>query len=102
MGHDGGMETRVLNEQQNSNDLLAVVNNCDCPFKIGEVAVFKSWFRFEVYITKVLPIHIEYWGEGWLPEIKKATIEQKQMWYDNDNYELVIEELYSFPKQQKT
>lgn len=70
-----------------------------CPFKEGEIAVFESWMRFEVYISRVMSIHIESWERGFCwngPMITKATPEQKKLWYENDNYELVIEELSNY------
>ncbi len=68
-----------------------IVNRC--PFEIGEIAVFESWFRFEKYISQVTQIHIDYYGQGWMPTITKATAEQKKLWYENGKYEIVIEEL---------
>lgn len=62
----------------------------ECPFEVGEIVVFESSFRFETYIAQVQSIHLEYWGCGWLPQITKATPEQKQAWYENGKYELVI------------
>lgn len=69
-------------------------NSKQCPFVEGEIAVFKSSFRQETYISKVQQIHIDYWNSGWIPEISKATLEQKQQFYENNDYELVISSNY--------
>lgn len=64
-----------------------------CPFKLGEIAVFESWFRREVYISRIMQVHIDYYLDAGIPTIRKATKEEKKMWYENENHELVIEEL---------
>jgi hypothetical protein len=71
------------------------VSGSACPFEVGEIAVFESWFRFEKYISRVHPIHIEYWGHwGICPFIYKATIEQKKQWWNSGEYEVMIEDLH--------
>lgn len=70
-----------------------MISPCDtkhCPFKVGELAVFESYMRYEVYISRVLQVHIDDYGSGMIPNIIKATLEQKKQWYDNEEYELVI------------
>lgn len=67
-----------------------------CPFEVGEIAVFRSHFRFETYISRVTWIHVEYWGTSMVPEMIKATPEQKRLWFENGEDELIIEDF--FPK----
>lgn len=67
-----------------------------CPFEVGEIAVFRSHFRFETFISRVTPLQIEFWGKAMAPEMIKATPEQKRLWFENGEYELIIEDL--FPK----
>lgn len=68
----------------------------ECPFVLGEIAVFESWMRFEKYISTIQQVHIDYWGSGIIPIITKATLEQKKLWYENGKYEIVIGELSSY------
>jgi hypothetical protein len=75
--------------QSHCNTLGAVISS-DCPFEVGEIVVFESWLRCELYISRVMQIHIDYWGNGCMPTMTKATLEQKQQWYENGQYEMVI------------
>jgi hypothetical protein len=84
------LENKNINEPQNPVILVGDVIGSACPFEIGEIVVFESWFRFEIYISRVMQIHIDYWGNGCAPTMTKATLEQKQQWYDNGEYEMVI------------
>ena len=61
-----------------------------CPFKLNEIAVFESYFRFEIYISRIMQVHIDYFGNGAIPKIRKASLEEKKLWYDCGDYELVI------------
>lgn len=63
----------------------------ECPFQVGEIVVFESTMRMERYIARLQPMHIVYWGAGFIPKITKATTEQKQMWYENGEEEMILE-----------
>lgn len=60
-----------------------------CDFKVGEIAVFDSCVRNEIFISKIMQIHIDYSGLSSI-KIRKATSEEKKMWYDNNAYELIL------------
>ena len=64
-----------------------------CPFKLGEIAIIESYIRGEIYITTILQAHIDEYGSAQCPTIKKATLEEKKMWYYNDSHELVLESI---------
>ena len=64
-----------------------------CPFTLGEIAVFESWLRREIYISRVMQVHIDNYGSGAIPKIRKATDEEKRHWCLNGAHELVIEDL---------
>lgn len=66
------------------------MENKNCPFELGEIAVFESSMRNETYISRIMQVHIDYWGNGGIPNITKATTEQKKMWWENGEYELII------------
>ncbi len=78
------MEDKVIDQKK------YLIN--ECPFKEGEIAVFESYFRFEKYISRVRLIHLENWGSGWLPDIYKATNQQKELWYNSEKHEVILEE----------
>ncbi len=61
-----------------------------CPFELGEIVIFKSYFRFEYYIARIQQIHIDYWGSGMIPTIRKATPYQKQLFYESGKHEVVL------------
>lgn len=61
-------------------------------FEEGEIAVFESVFRREIYITRVQSFHLEENGYA-EPKIIKATQEQKALWYNSNQFEVVIEEM---------
>lgn len=63
----------------------------ECAFAVEEIAVFESWFRREVYIARVMQVHLDYPGMD--PQILKATTEQKQAWYESGEHELIIGQL---------
>ena len=88
------LTTNASNEAESPAFLVGAVSGSACPFILGEIAVFESWFRFEIYISRVIQIHIDYWGQGGIPKITKATLEQKKQWWDSGEYEVVIEELH--------
>lgn len=87
-------EEQMIDTAQTANGIKQYVSGSACPFELGEIAVFESWFRFEKYISRVMQIHIDYYGQGGIPIITKATLEQKQLWYENGEYEIVIEQLH--------
>lgn len=63
----------------------------ECIFTVGEIAVFESWLRREIYIGRVMQVHIDYPGIG--PQLLKATTEQKKVWYESGEHELIIGQL---------
>ena len=87
-------ESKEVSKTTSEAGRSAFVSISDCPFEVGEIAVFTSYMRFEKYISRVMQVHLDYWGSGMIPEISKATNEEKKAWFDNDNYELVIEEIH--------
>jgi hypothetical protein len=62
----------------------------ECPFKNGELVVIDSYLRREVWVTRIYPIHIEYWGTGIIPKIRAATTEEKRLWYENGEHEYIL------------
>lgn len=88
------LENENINEPQNPAFLVGADIGSTCPFEVGEIVVFESWIRFEIYICIVMQIHIDYWGNGGMPTMTKATLQQKQQWYENGEYEMVIGSLH--------
>lgn len=88
------IEEQKLNKPIQSNLHKVGVIGSACPFEVGEIVVFESWFRFEIYISRVMQIHIDYWGNGAMPTMTKATLHQKKQWYENGEYEMVIGSLH--------
>jgi hypothetical protein len=58
-------------------------------FKLGEIVVFESGFRFQTFISQIREIHLEY---PYLCPYRKATPEEKKLWYESGEREVVIEE----------
>ncbi len=88
------LTTNTSNESEKHAFLVGAVICSACPFEVGEIVIFESWFRFEIYIGRVMQIHIDYWGNCGMPTMTKATLQQKQQWYENGEYEMVIGSLY--------
>lgn len=68
------------------------MENTKCPFELGEIVVFESSIRFETYISRIRQFHIDYYDSGAIPTITKATLEQKEAWFNCGKYELILEE----------
>jgi len=81
-----------MRKVQNQLSIICMTKT-ECPFELGEIAVFESAMRFEKFISRIREIHIEYWGFGGMPQITKATDEQKRLWYENGEFELILEKI---------
>lgn len=69
-----------------------------CPYNIGDIVVFDSPQRQEIYIAQIDERHIKYWGTKLIPEISNATIQQKRMWYESGEKEIIIKKYGDRPR----
>jgi hypothetical protein len=61
------------------------------PYSLGDIVVFDSSHRQEKYIGQIEEIHIKHWGTKLIPSVSDATIEQKKLWYESGEKEVIIE-----------
>ena len=68
------------------------MNESKYPYELGEIVVIESYYRSETFISQISQIHIDYPSLN--PPMRKATIDEKQLWYENDQCELILKYWY--------
>ena len=79
----------MMNNQQNQQTIQTIQDSC--PYEQGEIVVFSVPSLKEKYLCRMTQKAIINWNEekkGYI--IEKATIEQKQKWYESNQEKLLI------------
>lgn len=69
---------------------MSILNSKPCPFKEGDIVAKNDFFGSNRQIVQLTDFYIQNWYSWWEGLFDEATLEEKKLWFENEETVLFI------------